>query len=137
LNSVVEITRADYEQVHKVDNCEVLRLRGEIVTLARLSRLMPEARENSIRKFFVVVVGIGDRKFGLIVDRLVGEDELVIKAMDDQLVATDLVSGASILGDGTVVLILNVPVLVDRVAYARLPVQPVPMSQATGVSAAV
>lgn len=137
LNSVVEITRASYDQVHKVENCEVLRMRGEIVTLARLSRLMPEAHENSISKFFVVVVGMGDRKFGLVVDKLVGEDELVIKAMDDQLVATDLVSGASIMGDGTVVLILNVPVLVERVAYARMPVTPVPIPQSAEVNAAV
>jgi two-component system chemotaxis sensor kinase CheA len=137
LNSVVEITRASYEEVHKVDNCEVLRMRGEIVTLARLSRLMPEAHESAISKFFVVVVGMADRKFGLVVDKLVGEDELVIKAMDDQLVATDLVSGASILGDGTVVLILNVPVLVERVAYARMPSTPVPLIRTAGVGASL
>ncbi|HET9695842.1 MAG TPA: chemotaxis protein CheA [Terriglobales bacterium] len=127
LNSVVEITRAGLDEIHRVDNCEVLRMRGEIVTLARLSRLMPETHESSILKFFVVVVGMGDRKFGLVVDKLVGEDELVIKAMDDQLVATDLVSGASILGDGTVVLILNVPVLVERVACVRTPSSPAPL----------
>ena len=54
------------------------------------------------------------RKYGLVVDRLVGEEELVIKALDDHLVATELVSGASILGDGTVVLILNLHALVSR-----------------------
>lgn len=138
LNTVVEITRAHYDQVHKIDNCEVLRLRDEVITLTRLSRMMPEARESSISKFFVVVVGLGERKFGLIVDKLVGEDELVIKAMDDQLVATDLVSGASILGDGTVVLILNIPALVDRVGFSRTQLTDVPMmSQPEGVSAAV
>ncbi|MGZ4815034.1 MAG: chemotaxis protein CheA, partial [Terriglobales bacterium] len=138
LNTVVEITRSNYDQVHKVDNCEVLRMRDEVVTLTRLSRMMPEAQESSISKFFIVVVGLGDRKFGLIVDKLVGEDELVIKAMDDQLVATDLVSGASILGDGTVVLILNIPALVDRGAFVRMPMASVSvMSQSEGVSAAV
>jgi len=48
------------------------------------------------------------------VDSLVGEEELVIKALEDQLVATDLVSGASILGDGTVVLILNIAGVVAK-----------------------
>ena len=57
---------------------------------------------------------MGERKLGLIVDSLEGEEELVIKALDDQTVATDLVSGASILGDGRVVLILNLPAIVDR-----------------------
>jgi two-component system chemotaxis sensor kinase CheA len=138
LNTVVEITRAHYDQVHKIDNCEVLRLRDEVITLTRLSRMMPEACEASISKFFVVVVGLGERKFGLIVDKLVGEDELVIKAMDDQLVATDLVSGASILGDGTIVLILNIPALVDRVGFVRTQLAEVAMMpQSEGVGAAL
>jgi two-component system, chemotaxis family, sensor kinase CheA len=138
LSSVLEITRASYEHVHKVDNTEVLRIRDEVITLARLSRMMPQAHELSLSKFFVVVVGLGDRKFGLVVDKLIGEDELVIKAMDDQLVATDLVSGASILGDGTVVLILNITALVDRVGFVRTPVSGMPfMPQPQGVSAAV
>jgi two-component system chemotaxis sensor kinase CheA len=55
---------------------------------------------------------------GLIVDALEGEDELVIKALDDQTVATDLVSGASILGDGRVVLILNLAAIVERSSKA-------------------
>jgi two-component system chemotaxis sensor kinase CheA len=65
---------------------------------------------------FIVVIALGDRKFGLVVDRLVGEEELVIKALDDHLVATDLVSGGSILGDGTVVLILNLSTVVSRLS---------------------
>ncbi len=69
--------------------------------------------------FVVVIHGRNERKFGLVVDQLVGEEELVIKAMDDHLVATDLVSGASILGDGTVVLILNLPVLLQSSARYR------------------
>jgi chemotaxis protein histidine kinase CheA len=72
------------------------------------------------------------------VDKLVGEDELVIKGMDDQLVATDLVSGASILGDGTIVLILNIPALVDRIGFVRTELTDVPvMSQSEGVGAAL
>jgi len=57
----------------------------------------------------VLVIAMGERKLGMIVDRLEGEEELVIKALDDQMVATDLISGASILGDGRVVLIVNLP----------------------------
>ena len=62
----------------------------------------------------MLVISIGERKLGLVVDSLHGEEELVIKALDDQSVATDLISGASILGDGRVVLIVNVPAIVDR-----------------------
>jgi two-component system chemotaxis sensor kinase CheA len=70
------------------------------------------------KKIFVVVVCVSDRKFGLIVDRLVGEEELVIKALDDDFVTTDLVSGGSILGDGSVVLILNLSAVVARLGKA-------------------
>jgi two-component system chemotaxis sensor kinase CheA len=79
-------------------------------------------------------VGIADRKFGLIVDKLAGEEELVIKALDDHLVSTDLVSGASILGDGNVVLILNTPVVVSRFARDSAP-ERAPAAAAAGVLA--
>jgi two-component system chemotaxis sensor kinase CheA len=112
LASVLEITRAGEHEVHRVDQHEVIQLRDEVLTLVRLNKL---ARTNNIHKrLFIVVVSIADRKFGLVVDRMVGEEELVIKALDDHLVATDLVSGASILGDGTVVLILNLSAVVPR-----------------------
>jgi chemotaxis protein histidine kinase CheA len=67
----------------------------------------------------VLVIHSGDRKFGVVVDQLEGEDELVIKALDDQSITTDLVSGASILGDGRVVLILNMIALMDRFTRGR------------------
>jgi two-component system chemotaxis sensor kinase CheA len=70
-------------------------------------------------KLFVLVISVGERKYGLIVDALDGEEELVIKALDDQTFSTDLVSGASILGDGRVVLILNLPAVVEHVARSR------------------
>lgn len=113
LGVVTEITRAHESEIHTVDNREVLRLRDQVLTLVRLSRLN-DLRSANNAKFFIVIIQIGDRKFGLVVDKLVGEEELVIKSMDDQLVATDLVSGASILGDGTVVLILNIHAVVTR-----------------------
>jgi two-component system chemotaxis sensor kinase CheA len=64
----------------------------------------------------VIVIGTGGRRFGLAVDSLMGEEELVIKALEDDLVTSPLVSGASILGDGTVVLILNVPAVVSHLS---------------------
>jgi two-component system chemotaxis sensor kinase CheA len=113
LGSVLEITRATEGEIHRVDNHEVLQLRNEVLTLVRLAKLAKK-KTPANKKLFIVVIAIGDRKFGLVVDKLVGEEELVIKALDDHLVATELVSGASILGDGTVVLILNIQAVVGR-----------------------
>jgi two-component system, chemotaxis family, sensor kinase CheA len=117
LTSVVEIVRANEAEIHRVDQHEVIRLRNEVLTLVRLNRLAGQAQATS--KVFVIVVAVGDRKFGLLVDKLVGEEELVIKALDHHLVSTELVSGASILGDGTVVLILDVQAVVSKLGRAR------------------
>jgi two-component system, chemotaxis family, sensor kinase CheA len=118
LASVVEITRARHNDVHRVDNHDVIQLRDDVLALVHLSSLAPERGESG--KMFVVVVSLADRKFGLVVDALVGEEELVIKALDDHLVATELVSGASILGDGTVVLILNIASVVARLGRSQM-----------------
>ncbi len=121
LNAVVEITRASESELHRVDGREVLQLRDQVLTLVRPGRLLGGSTpvSHKRRKLFVVVVTLADRKFGLIVDKLVGEEELVIKALDDHLVSTNLVSGASILGDGAVVLILNVTAVVERLGRMK------------------
>jgi two-component system chemotaxis sensor kinase CheA len=119
LNAVAEITRTVEEHIHQVEHYEVLQLRNEVLPLLRLGRAPEPGPASARHKVFVLVINSADRKFGLIVDELVGEEELVIKALDDQSIATDLVSGASILGDGRVVLILNLTALVERFTRAR------------------
>jgi len=84
----------------------------------RLGQKPAEDADYGKSKIFVLVINFAGRKLGLIVDALEGEEELVIKALDDQTIATDLVSGASILGDGRVVLIVNLPAVVDRFTSA-------------------
>jgi two-component system chemotaxis sensor kinase CheA len=121
LSSVVEITRITDHEIHKVDQREVLRLREQILTLVRLhhlSRLRSIESQPAKKKNFVIVIGAAEKRFGLVVDSLVGEEELVIKALPGEIVSSDLVSGASILGDGTVVLILNVPAILSRLSRA-------------------
>ena len=119
LNTVAEIARAAEADVHQVDNYEVLQLRNQVLPMVRLEDPPAQQLEGSAGKIFVLVISVGERKCGLIVDSLEGEEELVIKALDDQTVATDLVSGASILGDGRVVLILNIAALVERYSKSR------------------
>jgi two-component system, chemotaxis family, sensor kinase CheA len=119
LSSVVEITRITAPEIHRIDQREVLRLRDQILTLVRLdhlSRLRSIDTQPVRKKHFVIVIGAAEKRFGLLVDSLVGEEELVIKALPAEIVSSDLVSGASILGDGTVVLILNVPAVLSRVS---------------------
>jgi two-component system, chemotaxis family, sensor kinase CheA len=121
LSSVVEITRITDTDIHRVDQREVLRLRDQILTLVRLNSLShihavatPDGQKK--KRNFVIVIGSAEKRFGLVVDSLVGEEELVIKALPSDIISSDLVSGASILGDGTVVLILNVPAVLSRLS---------------------
>ena len=120
LNTVAEITRTTEEHIHQVEHYEVLQLRNDVLPLLRLGAAPEPGPESARRKVFVLVINHGDRKLGLIVNELAGEDELVIKALDDQSIKTDLVSGASILGDGRVVLILNLVTLVERFTRGRV-----------------
>jgi two-component system chemotaxis sensor kinase CheA len=119
LASVAEITRITDQGIHRIDDHEVFQLREQVLTLVRLDRLGPHAVGDRGKRLFVIVIGTGGRRFGLAVDSLMGEEELVIKALEDQLVTSPIVSGASILGDGTVVLILNVPAVVAHLS--RIP----------------
>lgn len=119
LASVVEITRVTEEEVHRMDDHEIFQLREQVLTLVRLNRLVNHSQAEKTGRTFVIVIGTGTRRFGLAVDSLMGEQELVIKALEDHLVSSPLVSGASILGDGTVVLILNVSAVISHLS--RIP----------------
>jgi two-component system, chemotaxis family, sensor kinase CheA len=120
LSSVVEISRINDQEIHRVDHREVLRLREQILTLVRLDHMsgLHTVHDANLKKnkHFVIVIGAAEKRFGLVVDSMVGEEELVIKALPSDIIASDLVSGASILGDGTVVLILNVPAVLSRLS---------------------
>ena len=120
LASVAEITRITENDVHRVDDREVFQLRQQVLTLVRLDHLESHAVGQRGKRLFVIVISSGGRRFGLAVDSLMGEEELVIKALEDHLITSPLVSGGSILGDGTVVLILNVPAVVAHVS--KMPV---------------
>ena len=119
LANVVEITRIEDGDIHRVDDYDVVSLRDQLLALVYLDRLAPRPMNSSAKRMFVIVIGAGERKFGIVVDGLLGEEELVIKALDDRFTASDMVSGASILGDGTVVLILNVTAVAHR--FSHLP----------------
>jgi two-component system chemotaxis sensor kinase CheA len=119
LNAVAEITRTVEEDIHHVEHYDVLQLREGVLPLLRLGAKPSPGPESARHKIFVLVIDSGERRFGVVVDALEGEGELVIKALDDRSITTNLVSGASILGDGRVVLILNMVALMDRFTQGR------------------
>ncbi|MFZ1931650.1 MAG: chemotaxis protein CheA, partial [Candidatus Sulfotelmatobacter sp.] len=81
LNAVNQIARTTEAEVHQVDNYEVLQLRNQVLPLLRLGRRAASDGDRKSKKLFVLVITVGEKKYGLIVDALEGEEELVIKAL--------------------------------------------------------
>ena len=120
LNAVVEIARARESDVHQVDNYEVLQLRDQVLPLVRLGRAPGERRRGGPEQDFCAGDRHGRAEVRADRGRARRRRRTGHQGLDDQTVATDLVSGASILGDGRVVLILNLPAIVDRHAQGRV-----------------
>jgi two-component system chemotaxis sensor kinase CheA len=106
LMAVIESVKIRAEDIHRVDGREVVQLRGSVLQVKHLStHLGLPSPERPL--YFMVVVGRAEKKVGLLVDRLRGQQEVVIKALDDYLGDLSGIAGATILGDGRVVLIID------------------------------
>jgi two-component system chemotaxis sensor kinase CheA len=113
LSSVIESIRFRPDEVHTINGREALRIRDRIVPLTSLSALfgLPQGEH---RAQYAVVLGRGDKRIGLVVDSLKGQQEVVIKALDPSVSGSAFaVAGATIMGDGRVVLILDVASLFE------------------------
>jgi two-component system chemotaxis sensor kinase CheA len=117
LTSVVETLRIFGDDIATIEGMEVIHLRQTTIPLIRLLRVfdLPRSVEAS-EKEFVVIIKTGLRHVGLVVDTLIGEQEVVIKPLADYLRKNSGFSGATILGDGRVSLILDVYELVNLVS---------------------
>jgi two-component system chemotaxis sensor kinase CheA len=108
LSAVVESIKLQPEEIHRINGRDTLRIRDRIVPLARLAAVFGLAETSNDRQY-VVILGRGEKRVGLVVDRLKGQQEVVIKALDAAVSGQAFaVAGATIMGDGRVVLILDV-----------------------------
>src|SRR6478672_1427816 len=119
LGSVIEAVKITKDDVKTINGREVLTLRERVLPLLRLSEEFSIQADTTCEKFYVVVVGMGERHVGVIVDRLRSQEEVVIKSMGDYLSDIKGVAGATITGEGKVVLILDIPELVQSLRGGR------------------
>jgi len=108
LSSVVETVRVEPGDVYTIQQREVIRLRDVVLPLVRLDRLFQVPGDGKGDREYVVVIGTEDRRVGLVVDDLVGQEEVVIKSLGKLLQDTPAIAGATIRGDGRVCLITDV-----------------------------
>jgi two-component system chemotaxis sensor kinase CheA len=113
LGSVVESLKLRPEEIHRLNGREALRIRERIVPIVRLADLFGLGEGEAARRRYVVILGRGDKRVGLVVDNLKGQQQVVIKALDPSVTAGLGLAGATIMGDGRVVLILDVTALFD------------------------
>ncbi|BBB93163.1 MAG TPA: chemotaxis protein CheA [Methylomusa anaerophila] len=107
IDSTINITPDD---IKTIQNQEVILLRGQIIPIVRLSTVLdvPAACLNNQEELFVVIVHMGESRAGIIVDTLIGQQEIVIKSLGKLLAGIKVIAGATILGNGQVALILDV-----------------------------
>ncbi len=113
ITSVIESHRIKPKDIKIIDNYEVFNVRNDVISLLRLDKLFRINTDQDKEHLFVVIVGSGDKKMGLVVDSLIGEEDVVIKPLKDKYTNSPGIAGATILGDGTVSLIIDVSQLLD------------------------
>ncbi|MHB1645750.1 MAG: chemotaxis protein CheA [bacterium] len=124
LNSVVETLRISESSIQTIDNHEVINLRKSVLSLLRLSEEFGiESASGSVsegktkvlsnKEVYVVVVALAEKRIGIVVDTLYGQEEVVIKSLGDYQFGYKGISGATITGDGKVVLIMDIASMID------------------------
>jgi two-component system chemotaxis sensor kinase CheA len=124
LASVLETVRVPIENIYTIEGKNVLRLRDEVLSLVRLSDVfgVKQVFEGGDMTY-VVVIGLAESKLGVIVDTLVGQEEIVIKSMGDYLQGIEGIAGATIRGDGRVTLIVDVAALMEMAKEIKVDIR--------------
>jgi two-component system, chemotaxis family, sensor kinase CheA len=126
LTSVVEALRIERDKLRSVNGREAIELRGQVLPLLRLREIFAEfsgkseAVEDRPERQFVVAVRWGERRGGLIVDALIGEQEIVIKPLGTLFRSAHGISGGAVLGDGQVAPILDIAALIKHIQANEL-----------------
>lgn len=124
LASVLETVRVPIDDIYTIEGKNVLRLRDEVLSLVRLSDVFGVKQVlESGDQTYVVVIGVAESKLGIIVDTLVGQEEIVIKSMGDYLQNITGIAGATIRGDGRVTLIIDVAAMMDMAKEIKVDIK--------------
>ncbi|MCB1191623.1 MAG: chemotaxis protein CheW [Leptospiraceae bacterium] len=116
LSEVFETIRIKKDQVNTLEGNEIINLRGEVLPIYRLNKIIGLADKKDVMEFPVVIVNYNSRKLGFIVDELIGKHETVIKTLEKNFKNIKGLTGASIMGDGTIILVLDISGLIDLAA---------------------
>ncbi|MEJ2614690.1 MAG: chemotaxis protein CheA, partial [Ignavibacteriaceae bacterium] len=115
LNSIIEVVRVHYDNINTISGHEVIRMRDSVIPLIGIDELLNGGSYEEDKVWqYVVVVGIAEKRFGIKVDHLIGQKEIVIKSLGTYLGTIEGIAGSTILGDGTVIMILDIGELIHK-----------------------
>ena len=119
LNSVIEVIRVHSENIYTINNKPVIKLRDRIIPIISLREVVLNRKNNSEENIwqYVVIVGIAERQVGIEVDELLGQKEIVIKSLGSYIGRVPGIAGSTIMGDGTVILILDINELINKTQH--------------------
>ena len=119
LSSVIEVIREHVDNISTINGNEVVRVRELVLPLVDIDNLLDNLMERDTNKVwqYIVLVGVAEKKFGIKVDELIGQKEIVIKTLGDYLGRIKGIAGSTIMGDGTVVMILDLSELINKTDY--------------------
>ncbi len=119
LNSVVEVIRVHLENIYTINNKPVIKLRDRIIPLVSLREVVLNQNNKSSENIwqYVVIVGIAERVVGIEADELLGQKEIVIKSLGSYIGRVPGIAGSTIMGDGTVILILDINELINKTQH--------------------
>ena len=121
LASVIETVRISQDEIYTVENKSVLRLRNEVLPLVRLADIFGvDSVFDNAEQAYVVVIGLAENQIGVIVDFLIGQEEVVIKSLGSYLKGTEGIAGATIRGDGRVTLIVDIAAMMQMAKQVKV-----------------
>lgn len=124
LTSVLETVRVSIDSIYTIEGKNVLRLRDEVLSLVRLSDVFGVKQVfESNDLVYVVVIGVAESKLGIIVDIMVGQEEVVVKSMGDYLQNIRGIAGATVRGDGRIMLIVDVAAMMDLAKNIKIDIK--------------
>jgi len=121
-SNIVEVFSFKLEELEKVKNIYMLNHRGRYIPVYFMTHILglPPAKINLTKDTDIIIVGLGDNNIGLVVSEIVKKEEVVIKNLGDVIKKVKFVSGATIEGDGSITLILNIPEIIDYISTGNL-----------------
>lgn len=114
INSISETLKIGVEDIQNLEGTEVIKIREDVINVLSVKELfkLPTRYESHIKSYYAVILASEDKKVALLVNNLIGEQNIVIKTLKDKVTRVEGISGATILGDGTVSFILDIQTIV-------------------------